>query len=47
MKLVDQDLIDEQYGKYFKDVTEKLEGYDDLCKEVRMLPQMLKRAGMM
>jgi len=47
MKLVDQDLIDEQYGKYFKDVTEKLDGYDDLCKEVRMLPQMLKRAGMM
>ena len=44
--MVDKDLINGLYGEYINDVTEKLEGYDEICKELWMMPEVLKSAGM-
>ena len=42
IKLVDKDLMEEHYGEYYRNVTSKLDGYDDVCMEARMLPENLK-----
>ena len=37
--------MNKEYGKYIKDVTANFADYDNLMKEVRELPAMLKAMG--
>merc|ERR1711973_221136 len=46
MKLVAASWVTEAFGDYFKTVTSSLEGYEDICQNVRAWPQQLKEAGM-
>ena len=46
MKLVAASWVTESFGDYFETVTSSLEGYEDICKNVRAWPQQLKEAGM-
>jgi len=47
IRLVSPRLVEDSFGFYYKKVTSSMEGYDELCKEVRSLPQTLRDMGLL
>ena len=46
MKLVCPDDVEKLYGNYLKNVIEKFDEYEDICKELRAMPEFLKELGL-
>ena len=46
MTLLCPDDVATLYGAYLKSVADKLEDYEDFCKELRVMPDTLKTIGL-